>query len=340
MKKIVTIGGGTGSFVLLSGLKKYPVKLSAIVNMVDSGGSTGILRDELGVLPPGDIRQCLVALSDSSNEIRNLMNYRFDRGIFKGHSFGNLFLSALEKIHGNFLEAINSLSKILNIKGEIIPVILSNVNLYMKLKNGKVLKGEHQISASQDILKFGVDKLYLKPKPKVNPQAIKRILEADMIVIGPGNLYSSILPNLIIPEIKNAILKSKALVVFNSNLVNKKGQTNGFTLKNYIDLIHYYLGKNRINFVTFNNKKPQDFLIKKYLRKGEDIIKIGEINKNREYRIILADLLNLKFKIKLDKNDLLIKQRSLIRHDPEKLAKILMFILELKQNKNILKNII
>lgn len=342
MKKIVTIGGGTGSFVLLSGLKNYPIHISAIVNMVDSGGSTGILRDELGVLPPGDIRQCLVALSDSSNEIRKLMNYRFDRGIFKGHSFGNLFLSVLEKIHNNFLIAIDKASKILNIKGEIIPVITSNVNLYLKLKNGKILKGEHQISESKEILKFGVDKLYLSPKPKVNLKAIKRILEADMIIIGPGSLYSSILPNLIIPEIKNAILKSKAIVVYNSNLVNKNGQTNNFVLKDYIDLIHFYLGQERINFVTFNNKKPQNFLIKKYLKKGEDLIKLGKLEEinNKKYKIILANLLNLKNKINLDKNDLLIKQRSLIRHDPEKLAKVLMFILELKENKTILKNII
>jgi uncharacterized cofD-like protein len=340
MKKIVTIGGGTGNFVLLSGLKKYPVKISAIVNMVDSGGSTGILRDELGVLPPGDIRQCLVALSDSSNEIRKLMNYRFDRGVFRGHSFGNLFLSALEKINNNFLEAIDKASKILNIKNEIIPVTTSNINLYMKLNNGELIKGEGNINANQNILKFGVKKIYLNPKPKVNPKAIKRILDANMIVIGPGNLYCSILPNLIIPEIKNAILKSKAIVVFNSNLVNKKGQTNKFTLKDYIDLIHFYLGKERINFVTFNNKKPDEFLIKKYLQKGEDLIKLGQIDKNKKYKIVLANLLNLKNKINLDKNDLLIKHRSLIRHDPDKLAKVLILILELKANKNILQNII
>ncbi|MCX7589486.1 MAG: YvcK family protein [bacterium] len=340
MKKIVTIGGGTGSFVLLSGLKKYPVKLSAIVNMIDSGGSTGILRDELGVLPPGDVRQCLVALSDSSNEIRKLMNYRFDRGIFKGHSFGNLFLGVLEKINKNFIDAVDKASKILNIKGEIIPAIISNSHLYIKLKNGYILKGEHEISSNQNILKFGIDKIYLKPKPKINPKAIKRILDADMVVIGPGSLYSSILPNLIIPEIKNAILKSKALVVFNCNLVNKKGQTNNFTLRNYVDLIHFYLGKERINFVTFNNKKPQDFLIKKYIKKGEDLICLGEIDNNRKYKIILSNLLNLKNKIYLDKNDLLIKQRSLIRHDSQKLAKILMFILELKENSSIFKNII
>ncbi|MGC8815337.1 MAG: gluconeogenesis factor YvcK family protein [bacterium] len=153
IKKVVTIGGGTGSFVLLSGLKKYPIKLSAIVSMADNGGSTGILRDELGVLPPGDIRQCLVALSDSSNEMRKLMNYRFESGIFKGHSFGNLFLTVLEKINNNFLEAINQAGNILNIKGEIVPVTTSNVNLYMELKNGKILKGENEISLNKNILK-------------------------------------------------------------------------------------------------------------------------------------------------------------------------------------------
>ena len=142
MKKIVTIGGGTGSFVLLSGLKNYPVHLSAIVSMADDGGSTGVLRDELGVLPPGDIRQCLVALSDSSEKMRELMNYRFERGTLKGHNFGNLLLSALEKINKGFLKGLEEASQILNVKGEAIPVTDSGVNLYMELKNGKVLKGE------------------------------------------------------------------------------------------------------------------------------------------------------------------------------------------------------
>jgi uncharacterized cofD-like protein len=339
MKKIVTIGGGTGSFVLLSGLKTYPVELSAIVNMSDSGGSTGILRDELGVLPPGDIRQCLVALSDSSNEMRKLMNYRFEKGIFKGHSFGNLFLTVLEKINKNFLEAVRQAGKILNIKGEIIPVTTSNVHLYLKLKNGKVIKGEREITNNTEILKIGIKKLYLKPKPKVNLEAVSKIKEADMIVIGPGNLYSSILPNLIIPEIKNAILKSKALVVYNVNLVNKKGQTDNFTAGDYVNLINSYLGKERINFVTFNNRKPPEFLIKKYFKKGEKLIELGKINKDKNYKIVLADLLDLK-KYEMNKSDILIKERSFIRHNPYKLAKVLMLILELKENNDILKNII
>ncbi|MGB9609142.1 MAG: gluconeogenesis factor YvcK family protein, partial [Minisyncoccia bacterium] len=292
-----------------------------------------------GVLPPGDIRQCLVALSDSSNEMRKLMNYRFESGIFKGHSFGNLFLTVLEKINNNFLEAINQAGKILNIKGEIVPVTTSNVNLYMELKNGKILKGENEISLNKNILKTGIKKIYLKPQPKVNSNAVFKIKEANMIVIGPGNLYSSILPNLIIPEIKKAILESKAIVVYNCNLVNKKGQTDNFKLDDYVNIINSYLGKNRINFVTFNSHKPPEFLIKKYIKKGEKIVELGKVSKNKNYKIVLADLLDLK-EYRPSKSDVLIKERSFIRHNADKLAKVLMLILEFKENQNILKNII
>ena len=141
-KNIVTIGGGTGSFTLLSGLKKYPINISAIVSMADDGGSTGVLRDELGVLPPGDVRQCLVALSDSSEILRELMNYRFENGEFKGHNFGNLFLSALEKIKGNFVQGAEEAAKILNVKGEVIPVTNDDMRLLIELNDGRIIKGE------------------------------------------------------------------------------------------------------------------------------------------------------------------------------------------------------
>ena len=163
MNKVVTIGGGTGSFMLLSGLKKYPLELSAIVSMADDGGSTGILRDELGVLPPGDVRQCLVALSDSSDTLRELMNYRFVEGGLSGHSFGNLFLSALEKITGSFTKGVLEASQILNVKGEVIPVTDTDTKLFLKLKSKKLLSGENEINHSFEISAAGVEKIYLSP---------------------------------------------------------------------------------------------------------------------------------------------------------------------------------
>jgi uncharacterized cofD-like protein len=174
-KNVVTIGGGTGSFMLLTGLKKYPINISAIVSMADDGGSTGVLRDELGVLPPGDVRQCLVALSESSEIMRKLLNYRFQNGGLKGHSFGNLLLSALEKISGDFNSGVEEAIEILKVRGEVIPVINQDAHLRIELKNKKILKGEDEINHNFDIEKRGIKKIYLSPKAKANPKAIKKI---------------------------------------------------------------------------------------------------------------------------------------------------------------------
>lgn len=339
MKNIVTIGGGTGSFVLLNGLKKYPVNISAIVSMADDGGSTGVLRDELGVLPPGDVRQCLVALSHSSEKLRELMNYRFDHGQLKGHNFGNLFLSALEKIEGNFAKGVAEATKILNVKGEIIPVTEQKVELYLKLKNGKLLKGEHEINHNFSIEKIGMEKIYLKPKASANQQAVRKIREADMIVIGPGNHYCSIIPNLLFPEIVRAINQSKAKVVYNCNLVNKKGHTEKFFLENYVNAINRFLGQDRVDFVTFNSVKPSKWLIKKYLKQGETLIQMKEERAERGYRVIRGELLGEMVK-NIRSGDNLYAERSFIRHDSDRLAKMLMMIMELGEYENIIKSIV
>ncbi len=339
-KNIVTIGGGTGSFVLLSGLRKYPVNISAVVSMADDGGSTGVLRDELGVLPPGDIRQCLVALSDSSQTLRELMNYRFGSGKLKGHNFGNLLLSALEKINGSFSKGVEEAGKILNVKGEVIPVTEDNISLRMELKNGKLLKGEHEINLNFSIEKIGIKKYYLKPKAKPNPRAIKKILEADVIVIGPGNHYCSVLPNLLVDGISKAINKSRARVIYNCNFVNKKGHTEKFNLDDYADAVNRALGKNRINFVTYNTKKPFRKLVAKYRRKGERLVEFHEGScGGRSYKVVKADLLSLRTP-KFSGNDTISHMRSLIRHDSGKLAKLIMLIAELGSYENIIKEIV
>lgn len=326
-KKIVTIGGGTGSFTLLGGLKKYPVDISAIVSMMDDGGSTGILRDELGVLPPGDVRQCLVALSDSSEMLRKLMNYRFDKGGLKGHNFGNIFLSALEKINGNFSKGVEQASQILNVKGEVIPVTDDDTNLFLQLQNGKLIKGENEINHNFEIEKIGIKKIYLNPRAKASKKAVQRILEADLIVIGPGNYYCSIVPNFLVKGISEAVARSKAKVVFNCNLVNKKGQTEKFDLDEYLKSINKFIRKDRIDFVVFNTKKPSQDLIKRYANKGEHLIEIKKNNFKRKYGIIRANVLGKK-EIEYNPADALADVRSLIRHDSEKLAKVLMKIIE------------
>jgi uncharacterized cofD-like protein len=339
MKKynIVTIGGGTGSFVLFSGLKKYPVNLAAVVSMVDDGGSTGILRDELGVLPPGDVRQCLVALSKSSNILRKLMNYRFEEGKLRGHSFGNLFLSALEKISGDFLKAVDAASKILNVKGEVIPVTNQDTDLYIKLKNGKILRGQHEINLNHSIEKIGIKKYYLRPRAKANPKALAKIREADLVIIGPGNYYCSILPNFIVEGISQAIIESKAKVILNCNLVSKKGHSERFSLDDYVDAISKLLGGDRINFVTYNKKKPNKKLRESYKRQGENLVEfIKSARKKRTYQIIQADLLSANIPI-FSAADSISAIRSLIRHDSNKLAKVIMKIAKMAHRQQMLK---
>lgn len=326
-KNIVTIGGGTGSFMLLTGLKKYPVNISAIVSMADDGGSTGILRDELGVLPPGDVRQCLVALSESSETLRKLMNYRFSEGGLKGHSFGNLFLSALEKITGDFANGVDEAAKILNVKGEVIPVTQKDTHLFMELANGRKLKGENEINHNYDLERIGVKKIYLNPKAKASVKALQKIKEADLIVIGPGNHYCSVAPNFLASGISEAIRKSKAKVVYNCNLVNKKGHTEKFTLDDYVSAINGYIGSERINFVIFNTKKPDAKLIKKYEKRKKPSVEFNSKQfENRKYKIIKGDVLSKK-EVAHDNADVISHVRSFIRHDSDKLAKIIMQII-------------
>jgi uncharacterized cofD-like protein len=341
-KKIVTIGGGTGSFTLLTGLKKYPVDISAIVSMADDGGSAGVLRDELGVLPPGDVRQCLIALSDSSDMLRQLMSYRFDKGGLKGHAFGNLFLSALEKINGSFSKGVEEATQILDVQGEVVPISEKSMTLKIKLNNGKTLIGEKQLDHSEEIRKIGIRSISLKAHVPAYKKALDRIKEADLINIGPGDLYGSIVPVLLVDGVCEAVRKSKAKVVFNCNLTNKMGQTENFKVDQYVSVIEKYLGAGRIDFVTVNNNGIPPSLVKKYEKregKGSVIKFEKDTEKKFSYRVLMADLFNNE-KLSGNKNDLDAGLRSFIRHDSDKLAKVVMLILELGDYESIIKKII
>lgn len=317
MKKIVVIGGGTGNFSVLRGLKNYPVDISAIVSMADDGGSTGILRDELGVLPPGDVRQCLVALSNSSSMMRSLMNYRFENGGLGGHSFGNLFLSALEKVTGSFEKAIDEVGKILFIKGKVIPVTIHQVRLKMILNNRKILEGEKEIYLSQEIDQ-GYKSIFLEPYAKANPYAIHEIANADLVVIGPGGLYTSLIPNLLVEGVSEALRKTSAKKVFIVNLMNRKGQTTGFTVNSYLKEMARFIGSDIFDYVLVNNQSPPKHLIEIYAEEGDLVVNDLE----EDERVILTSLLG-EFR-KGAKVDLI--KRSLIRHDSKKLAQELMQI--------------
>jgi len=316
-KKIVVIGGGTGNFSVLRGLKNYDVDISAIVSMADDGGSTGILRDELGVLPPGDVRQCLVALSNSSSMMRSLMNYRFENGGLGGHSFGNLFLSALEKVTGSFEKAVEEVGKILFIKGKVIPVTTHQVRLKMILNNRKMLEGEKEIYLSQEIDQ-GYKSIFLEPYAQANPRAIDEIMNADLVVLGPGGLHTSLIPNLLVEGVCEALQKSANKKVFIVNLMNRRGQTTGFKVSTYVKEISQFLGGDLFDYIIVNNQQPPEPLLAMYAEEGELIVNdlIGED------RVVQAPLLG---EIKEgSKGDLL--KRSLIRHDSKKIAQELMKI--------------
>lgn len=328
VKNVVTISGGTGGFTLLSGLKKHPINISAIVSMADDGGSTGRLRDELGVLPPGDARQCLVALSNSTKMVRDLMNYRFEAGGLSGHAFGNIFLSALEKINESFALGIEKATKILDVKGEVIPVSECQMKLHIQLNNGKIIKGESHLDHNDDIRTAGVKNVFLNPKVSAYNKAIEKIKKANFIIIGPGDLYGSIIPNLLVKGISQAIKKSKAKVIFNCNLINKKGQTDKFSLEDYISVIERYISKNRIDFVIFSNQKFPEKLLKKYeQREGAgSVVKIKNKKHHNKYKIISASILQKNI-VNKEKNYSVFEVHSFIRHDSDKLAKVLMSLI-------------
>lgn len=323
-KQVVVIGGGTGTFTVLSGLKQYPLSLTAIVTMADDGGSTGKLRDELGVLPPGDLRQCLVALSDEGEVMRRLFNHRFEKGDLAGHSFGNLFISALEQVTGDLDHALDLIGNILHVRGRVVPVTLDKVGLMAELKNGKKLVGESALTDYQLVSRYGIKKITLSPKPKVNPKALTAIAEADLIVLGPGNLYSSLVPNLLVPGVATAIAKSRARKVYVANLMNKSGQTDDFAVMDYVRVLEE-IGKRKLfDTVVYNTKRPAASLLRKYADEGEPV-SISAESGAAEVALVGVNLLAEELH-RGAKTDLI--RRTLIRHDPERLAKTLVRLLD------------
>lgn len=272
--RIVVIGGGTGSFTLLSGLKNHSSHLTALVSMADDGGSTGLLRDELGVLPPGDVRQCLVALSRTPR-MRELFNYRFDNGSLAGHAFGNLFLTALEKMTGSFGEAVEEAGRILDISGRVEPITLDKIRLVIETSNGDITKGEFNGSQC-NFHGHPHPQVRLEPAATINPRAREAICEADMIVIAPGGLYTSLAPALVVAGVSEAIRESKAKKIYVCNLVTKPGQTDGFSVSDYVSEIERFLDGGRLDYVIYNNRPPSEKLLKKYALDGEYPVKWDE----------------------------------------------------------------
>ncbi len=312
MKNIVTIGGGSGTFMVLSALKQHPVNLAAIVTMADDGGSTGSLRDQYGVLPPGDIRRALVALSEESETLRELFNYRFKHGGLDGHSFGNLFLSALEKVTGSFSLAIEEASRILNVRGEVVPVTYDDVRLCARLTNGKIIRGETNIDIPKQPSRPGIAEVWLEPEARLNAAARRVLHNANLIIIGPGDLYTSIVPNFLVKGLREEIKRSKAKKVFICNLMTKHGETDGFRAEDFLREMEKYAGGNIFDFALFNNKKPSASILARYKKEKAEFIEQPHAHAGLP-KFVLGDLVDTG---------------RFVRHGPQKkFAKILLSLL-------------
>lgn len=322
-KHIVCIGGGTGTFVALSGLKAYTNNLSAIVTMSDSGGSNKRIRDEFGLLPTSDIRQCLIALSAEKGPtglLRQLFMYRFEKGEgIKGMTFGNLFMAALSDILGSQEEAIEQTGKVLRILGNVIPVSFTDTNLYATYEDGRVVSEEHFIDEPTHDGTLKITNIQLKPKAKANPQALEAIKKANLIVLGPGDLYTSLLPNLLVSSIADAIKKSKAKKVYVINLMTKYGQTYDVTAQGHVAILEQFIGKN-LDYVLMNDSIFPKEVLEKYEAMKEFPV-VDDLPKKAYYKVIRKPIV-ARSAVKKSSADTLV--RSLIRHDSDKLAKELI----------------
>lgn len=319
---IVCIGGGTGQFTVLSGLKNNDVELSSVVSIADNGGSTGILRDELGVLPPGDIRQCLVALATGDKLLRQLFAYRFHEGSLSGHNFGNLFLSALEKVTGDPISAVKAAQRILNVKGTVIPASALSANLYAELANGTVLEGERAVDDKLPD-QPAIRRCFLSPAVEANPEALEAIKNADLVVIGPGDLYTSLIPVLLVDGVKEALASRAGGTCYVVNLVTKPGQIQIPQASAFVSVINQYLLPGTLTDVMINVGVPDESVLDRYRSVGELFV-LDDLGSWQEPKVHRVDCLSSSVPETAQGDSL---TRSLIRHDPGKLADALMRIL-------------
>jgi uncharacterized cofD-like protein len=299
--RIVAIGGGTGLSSLLRGLKTYTSNLSVIVTVADDGGSSGRLREEYRILPPGDFRQCLIALADAEPLMKQLFDHRFKEGPLDGHSFGNLFIMAMADVTGNFEHALRESGKILAVKGTILPSTLEDVTLVASI-NGGMVAGESKIPMQNS----PISRVFLKPDgPQINPEAAQAILSAELIIVGPGSLYTSIMPNLLVEGMVEAIKASPALKVYICNLAAQRGETDGYGVDDYLRVIREHVGADLFDFVLVNTNlshAPTG-------GQSQVVFRSADSNKHPEVRFIAADVVNVKLPS---------------HHDPEKLARTIM----------------
>jgi uncharacterized cofD-like protein len=310
--KIVAIGGGTGLSNMLSGLKKFTSNITAIVTVADDGGGSGVLREDLGILPPGDIRNCITALADTEPIMEQLFQYRFKDGRLENQSFGNLFLAAMDGISDNFLEAIKKTCAVLAVTGKVLPVTLDNLQLFARLKNGSLVRGESVIPHEAIRRNSPVDEVFIEPKEaRAVNEAIEAILEADAVILGPGSLYTSVIPNILVEDIKNALNKTDAIRIYVSNIMTQHGESDNFSVQDHIRAIYKHCGEKIIDYAIVNEESICKDLKEKYLEEEATPVRLEEVKDDElgvEY--IKCNVVKVK--------------NGYVRHDENKLAAILV----------------
>lgn len=302
---------------MLRGLKRYTTDITAIVTVADDGGGSGRLREDLGMLPPGDIRNCILALANTEPIMEKLLQYRFAEGELKGQSFGNLFLAAMNGICSSFEEAVRNMSYVLAVTGKVLPVTVDNVKLCAKLKNGMIVEGESRIPQFSIINNSEIDRIYLNPEtPSAFEECIDEINAADIILFGPGSLYTSVIPNLMVHGIAETIRKSRAVKIYISNIMTQPGETTGYKLSDHIEAIEKHAGSGLIDYVIANNKPIPQEVSEKYKLDGAGPVVINRIY-NRSIKVVREELL-------------LVNDTLVVRHNSDKLADCIMSILSKK----------
>jgi uncharacterized cofD-like protein len=313
--KVVVIGGGTGQSIFLRGLKLFTQNITAIVTVADDGGGSGVLREDLGMLPPGDIRNCLLALANIEPTMQEIMQYRFTEGNLKGQSFGNLFLAAMNGIYGNFETAVYKMSEIFAITGRVLPVTLQNVDLIAKLNNGNVIKGESAIPVQSKKQHSHIDKVYLDPKDvKPLDEVINVIQDADIIVIGPGSLYTSIMPNLLVKGVVEAIKSTNAPKVYIANIMTQPGETDEYNVYEHIEAITKHVGENIIDIIISNNEILSEDILNIYRQDGarQVLLDVGQMEKLYKMGIMTIETSLVEVK------------KNYVRHDAQQISKIVI----------------
>ena len=306
--KVVAIGGGTGLSVLLRGLKKYPLEITAIVTVADDGGSSGKIRSDMNIPSPGDIRNVIAALSDVEPYLEKMFQYRFDSGEVKGHPVGNLMIAAMTDIHGDFSTAVKVMSRILNVRGTVLPTTNDIATLNAVLSDGEIIRGESSITKAGGV----IDHVYITPsRVKPNEDVLKAIEEADYIIMGPGSLYTSIIPNLVISNVSEKIRESNAKKIYVCNVMTQHGETDNYSVCDHIVAINKHVEENIFDLVIANSREFDDSILSKYHKEKQEPVKIDQ-EKIKELGIKL-----------IKNNDVGIVDNNTIRHNADKVSELI-----------------